>query len=77
MIVLATTTVASRGQVQIPSELMDRFGIAPGGPVEFVDLGPCLAIVPKNGQSEETVRRLLAELVADASDSDQAGPAEA
>lgn len=59
--VLATTTVASRGRIKIPGELMERYEIEPGGRVAFVDLGTLIAIVPENERAEETVRRLLAD----------------
>lgn len=49
-----THTVGAKGQVVIPKELRDRFGIEPGDEVSFWDCDDHVALRP--ARSSETLR---------------------
>jgi AbrB family looped-hinge helix DNA binding protein len=43
----AYARVSSKGQLVIPAEIRERFGIEPGTRVKFVEEGPQLVLVPE------------------------------
>lgn len=43
-------TITSKGQVTIPQQIRNRFGLKPGTAVEFVTEGKTVIIRPKRGR---------------------------
>lgn len=54
-----TVTVSSRGQMVIPAEIRQRYGIKEHGKVELLDLGNEVVIVPLTGRSFSGARGIL------------------
>ena len=69
------STVTRRGQTVIPTKLGDRYGLADGSQVEWIDTGVGLKVIPLppdpiaalrgSGRGEKLTERLLAERARD------------
>jgi AbrB family looped-hinge helix DNA binding protein len=62
--VVGAFRVSGRGQLSLPAEIRRRWGIEAGGPVEIVDLGDAVLLVP--GEDGTFRRRMLEHLTPEA-----------